>query len=135
MINFGSALELLRTVRNSANEAGNAPVAQGLLDLQGQLLHLQVQMLEQQFENRSLQNETIRLRTCRLTERKMQRSVEAYVIMDDDSRVRGPYCVGCWETRDVLQELLDAGENSGYCPRCKVTVNTMRTMCGTSSAS
>lgn len=124
MINFSNSLELLRSIRTIAQETDNGPMAQGLLDLQGQLLGLQVQVLEQQVEGRALQNETTRLRSCLATARKLERVHDSYFLMQNEADVRGPYCVTCWDRRDVLQALVEAGDNAGYCPNCKTKVRT-----------
>lgn len=124
MINFTSALELLRSVRGTARELDNDQISQGLLDLQGLLLMLQVQVLEQQVEARNLQSEATRLRSCLTTARKLERVHDSYFVVNNEADVRGPYCVSCWDRRDVLQALVDANDNAGYCPNCKSKVKT-----------
>ena len=97
MINFTSALEMLKTVRNSANHLNDATLKQHLLDLQGHLLNLQVQVLEQQVDNRGLQNEVVRLRECLATERRLERVFDAYMVVESANKKRGPFCVTCWK--------------------------------------
>jgi len=126
MIQFSNVLDLLRILRGTAQSLGLAPISQGLLDLQGQLLHLQVQVLEQQMETRLMQDEAARLRGCLTTARRLQRVHEAYFVVNSDTDVRGPYCVTCWDRREVLQALVEAEEGAGYCPNCKATVETSR---------
>lgn len=124
MINFTNALDLLRTIRSEAQELDNGTISQGLLDLQGRLLALQIQSLEQQVDNRALQAEAIRLSSCLATARRLERVNECYFLINDEADVRGPYCVSCWDRKDVLQPLVEAGENAGYCPNCKAKVKT-----------
>lgn len=124
MINFTNALELLRNIRTAAHDVDNGFIEQGLLDLQGRLLALQILALEQQVDNRSLQAETIRLTQCLATARKLERVHDSYFLVNNDVDVRGPYCVSCWDRRDVLQSLVEAGECAGYCPNCKTKVRT-----------
>ena len=127
MIHFSNILDLLRNLRGAAKTSGHEPISQGLLDLQGQLLCLQVQVLEQQVETRLIQAETARLRGCLTTQRRLQRVNEAYFVVMSEADVRGPYCVTCWDRREVLQALVEAEEEAGYCPNCKVKVRTGRT--------
>ena len=127
MIHFSNILDLLRNLRGAAKTCGHQPISQGLLDLQGQLLCLQVQVLEEQVETRLMQAETARLRGCLTTQRRLQRVNEAYFVVMSEADVRGPYCVTCWNRREVLQALVEAEEEAGYCPNCKVKVRTGRT--------
>ena len=124
MINFTNVLELLRNIRTAAHGVDNGLIEQGLLDLQGQLLTLQILSLEQQVENRSLQMEANRLSQCLATARKLERVYDSYFLINNEVDVRGPYCVSCWDRRDVLQSLVEAGESAGYCPNCKSKVRT-----------
>ncbi|MEO7361246.1 MAG: hypothetical protein ABI120_13020 [Gemmatimonadaceae bacterium] len=120
MIHFTYLLDLLRNLRATAQAVGNGSISQGLLDLQGQLLHLQVRVLEQQVQLRLVQDEAARLRGCLTTARRLQRVNEAYFVVKSETDVQGPYCVTCWDRREVLQELVEAGAGAGYCPNCKV---------------
>jgi hypothetical protein len=122
MASFSSAFELLQAARTAARELGSASVLQALLDLQGELLQLQVQTLEAQVENRELSNHLTRLRDNFSVQRKLERAADAYMLVESMDDRRGPYCAECWDTRDVLQLLLDAGEGTAYCPHCKSTV-------------
>lgn len=124
MITFTNALELLRSIRTAALDVDSNSIAQGLLDLQGQLLSLQILALEQQVENRALLNETIRLQSCLSTARKLERVNDSYFLVQNEADIRGPYCVVCWDRRDVLQSLVEAGDAAGYCPNCKTKVKT-----------
>lgn len=124
MITFTNALELLRNIRTTAQNVDDGSIAQGLLDLQGQLLSLQILALEQQVENRAMLNETIRLQSCLATARKLERVNDSYFLVQNEADIRGPYCVVCWDRRDVLQALVEAGDSAGYCPNCKTKVKT-----------
>ena len=124
MINFTQALETLKAIRVSVEPTNNAPLKQSLLDLQGQLLGLQVQALEQQMEMTELSSEVSRLREFREIERKLVREYEAFMLVEDSSHRRGPYCVRCWNRSQVLQPLIDAGSGLGYCPTCKESSRT-----------
>ena len=124
MVNFTNAFELLRAARNAAGDLGNEPVSQILLDLQGQLLHLQVLALEQQFESRALEDDIARLRANLRLQRKLERSRDMYVLVESNENVRGPFCATCWDVRDELQLLVDANGRTGYCPMCKETVQS-----------
>ena len=119
MINFTNALEMLKAIRAASNVSNDSPIKQGLLDLQGQLLNLQVHVLEQQVENRSLQNEVVRLRECLATERNLERVFDAYMLVESSGTRRGPFCASCWNRKQLLQSLVEAGEGTGYCPACK----------------
>lgn len=127
MVNFTNAFELLRAARNAAGDLGSAPVSQMLLDLQGQLLHLQVLALEQQFESRALQDDISRLRANLRMQRKLERSRDVYLLVENNEDVRGPFCATCWDVRDELQLLVDANGKTGYCPLCKATVESRST--------
>ena len=118
MVNFTKAFELLRAARSAAGDLGSAPVAQMLLDLQGQLLQLQVHALEQQFEGRALEENIARLRASLRMQRKLERSRDHYLLIENNF-VRGPFCTTCWDQRDELQLLIDADDNQGYCPVCR----------------
>ncbi|GEM_PF-2296621 len=122
MANFSSAFELLQAARTAAREHGNAALSQAMLDLQGELLQLQVQTLEDQLEIRELSNHVTRLRANLVVQRKLELAEEAYVLVENSDEVRGPYCATCWDRRDVLQLLLNAGDERAYCPTCKTTV-------------
>ena len=122
MITFSSAFELLQAARTAARDLGSASVSQLLLDLQGQLLQLQVETLEQQMERREMTDEVARLRGHLAVQRKLERAQEAYRLVESKEDVRGPYCVWCWDARNTLQLLVDRGEGMGYCPNCKTTV-------------
>lgn len=124
MVNFTEAFELLRTARSAAGELGSAPVAQMLLDLQGQLLQLQVHALEQQFEGRALEEDVARLRASLRLQKKLERSRDYYVLVENSNDVRGPFCMKCWDQRDELQLLIDADGKRGYCPTCRATVES-----------
>jgi hypothetical protein len=120
MINVSLALDNLRTIRAAVDRLQDLSLQQSLLDLQGQLLTIQVAVLEQQVENRTLQNELSRLEECRETDRKLERVFGAYMVVDGPRDRRGPYCVSCWDNKQVLQALVDAGDTAvGYCPSCK----------------
>ncbi|MEP6764244.1 MAG: hypothetical protein ABJB66_08045 [Gemmatimonadaceae bacterium] len=119
MINFTTVLEMLKSVRTSTNHLNDAMLKQNLLDLQGHLLNLQVQMLEQQVDNRGLQNEVVRMRECLATERRLERVFDAYMVVESPTRKRGPFCAVCWNKRQTLQALVEGGEGLGYCPSCK----------------
>jgi hypothetical protein len=119
MIDIALALNSLKALRATAERLQNLPLQQSLLDLQGQLLTLQVSVLEQEVENRTLVNELSRLRECRETERKLERVFGAYMLVESPREKFGPYCVSCWDSKQVLQELVDAGATVGYCPSCK----------------
>ena len=124
MVNFTNTLNSLRNLRVAAQEIGHAEIAQGLLDLQGHLLGLQVQVLERQVEVRLLQTEATRLRGCLTTARQLQRVNDAYYLVKNEEPARGPYCLRCWDRREMLQGLVEVEEGVGYCPNCKVTVGT-----------
>ena len=119
MMNISLALECLKGIRVTADRLNDLSLQQGLLDLQGQLLTLQVSVLEREVENRTLLNELSRLKECRVTDRKLERVFGAYMLVESPRDKRGPYCVSCWDSKQVLQELLDAGSSVGYCPACK----------------
>ena len=69
MNNIAVALEKLRLIRIAADRVNDLGLQQSLLDLQGQLLAVQVSVLEKEVERRELVNEITRLRECRETER------------------------------------------------------------------
>ncbi|MDQ6611611.1 MAG: hypothetical protein M3Y64_04185 [Gemmatimonadota bacterium] len=121
MINFTNALELLNRIRASANLSADITLKQHLLDLQGQLLNLQVQMLEQHVENGRLQNEVTRFQECLATERGLKRHFDAYMVTDVCGRLSGPFCASCWASKQRLEPLVEAGNGLGYCPLCKQT--------------
>ncbi|MGV3711130.1 MAG: hypothetical protein ACO1Q7_20080 [Gemmatimonas sp.] len=125
-INFSPALKQLYALRDLAREAHHDALEQGLLDLQGVLLGLQVQSLEQQVEGRLVHNEAIRLRNCLSMAKKLKRVDDAYYVTHHDGDTRGPYCVTCWERRDILQGLIEGEDETGYCPNCKDKVQTGR---------
>ena len=122
MADYSSAFLLLQASRTAARELGSAPVSQSLLDLQGELLQLQAQELELQLENRSLTTDVTRLRTSLAVQRKLTRALDAYLLVESEEDVRGPYCITCWDSREVLQLLVDAGEGMAYCRTCQKTV-------------
>ena len=119
MINFSNALDSLQHLRGAAQKAGDAQITQGLLDLQGELLGLQVQMLEQQVDARMFQDEAVRLRGLLSTARRLERVNDVYYLLQANGEEFGPYCKFCWDRREMLQTLVDAGEGAGYCPNCK----------------
>jgi hypothetical protein len=123
-INFSGVLRQLYALRDLARETDNEGLQQGLLDMQGMLLSLQVQALEHQVESRLVQNEAIRLRNCLTMARKMERVEDAYYVVYSGADVRGPFCVTCWDRRDILQGLIEADDEVGYCPTCKDKVRT-----------
>lgn len=122
MVNFSSAFELLQAARTASRELGNAPVSQLLLDLQGQLLQLQVHMLEQQMEGQESAEKVSKLTEHLAVQRKLERAQDAYVLAAGKDDVRGPYCTKCWDSRNALQLLIHAGEGLGCCPICQTTV-------------
>lgn len=119
MINFTSALEMLKVVRANTNHLNDLTLKQHLLDLQGHLLNLQVQMLEQQVDHRGLQNEVVRLGECLATERRLERVFDAYMVSESPTKKRGPFCVACWNNKQILQALVQAEAGLGYCPSCQ----------------
>lgn len=119
MLNVTQALERLKSIRVLADRLNDLPLQQELLDLQGQLLTLQVVALEQQIEHRTMQFELARLEECRETQRKLERVFGAYMKVEGPRDRSGPYCVPCWDGKQVLQILVEAGTAVGYCPSCK----------------
>ena len=119
MINFTTALDLLKALRVNTNHLSDPILKQQLLDLQGHLLNLQVQVLEQQVESRGLQNEVVRLRECLATERRLERVFDAYMVIESPDKRRGPFCAHCWNSKHMLQALVGAEDGFGYCPSCK----------------
>lgn len=119
MINFSGALDSLRNLRAAAQDAGSVQIEQGLIDLQEWLLNVQIQVLEQQVDARLLQSETHHLRDLLSTARSLERVNEAYYLCNEERVDLGPYCVTCWDRREVLHALVEAGEGHGYCSHCK----------------
>jgi hypothetical protein len=127
MLSFMEPLESLKGMRTIVDGLNNAPLKQGLLDLQGQLLTLQVQVLEQQVEMAALVAEVTRLRDYRDIDRKLSREYDAYVLVESAKDRRGPFCMHCWNRKQLLQPLVEAGAGVGYCPSCKETFRTGET--------
>lgn len=122
MVSFSSAFQLIQSARRAAQDVQSMPLSQLLLDLQGQLLHMQVELLEQQVTMQDLASDANRVRATLSMQRRLERSLESYFLTEGREGVRGPYCVTCWHTRDALQLLIDAADETGYCPTCQTTV-------------
>jgi hypothetical protein len=78
--------------------------------------------MEQQIEDQTMQSTLRKLRWSLSIQRKLERRFDAYVLVKSKNDVRGPYCVTCWDVRDMLQDLVEADEGRGYCPICRETV-------------
>jgi len=96
--------------------------AMGNMELVGQMLDLQNDLLEERERNSALQAEVNRLEEALKTKLKLVRTnMNVYWGRTEDEKWDGPFCPRCWDVdhQTVHLTLAIEGPTGHRCPQCK----------------
>lgn len=121
---LATAATAARIVKNLQTAPGEAQATAAIIQLQDCLLGLQSQLFEidQRAEKltadkRLLRAEIERMQSVELIQKSLAREGNAYFRTEDGHRT-GPFCLTCWDTANVLVNLIIGARGVANCGRC-----------------
>lgn len=117
-----SIIDDAKSVAKLIQDVGNIELKQMIVNLQGEIVNL-VQ------ERNELREQVGELENALKIKKSLTFEDNAYWVVKEDKAREGPFCPACWDSKNQLIHLVDAGGSYSpfVCPSCKMHYRTYLT--------